>query len=273
MEPSDWARVQACFQAPPYAADAADGAAVVERERKLNPLFDQWYTRNTRDHKVAGYRIVFASLKTYDKPPGDIDAEQMEAMAELADHYSFGELRSSHDQNLLLPDVALTDLPALWRALSRAGLATPNIGTVTDIIACPGLDFCSLANAASISVANDIQARFKDLGLLNELGELRVNISGCMNACGHHHVGHIGILGVEKNGEEWYQLTLGGSFSEDATRGTRLGRAIRKAEVGDTVARIAQLYRELRRPNERLVDTVRRLGVEPFKEVAYALAA
>ncbi len=273
LEESDWERVQACFEAPNYTSDAAEGVAVVERERKRNPLFEQWYSCNTRDHKVTGYRIVYASLKAYEKPPGDIDAEQMEAMADLADRYSFGELRSSHDQNLLLPDVALADLPAVWRALSRAGLATPNIGTVTDIIACPGLDFCSLANAASISVANDIQARFKDLGWLHELGELRINISGCMNACGHHHVGHIGILGVEKNGEEWYQLTLGGSSSEDAALGIRLGRAVPKAQVADTVARIAELYRELRRSDERLVDTVRRLGVEPFKEVAYALAA
>ena len=273
LEPAEIERVLACFEPPPYSPSAAEDEAAVERERRRNPLFANWYQRNTRGHKVPGYRVVFVSLKAYDKPPGDIDEQQLDGLAELADRYSFGEVRAAHDQNLLLADVAAADLPALWRGLSRLGLATANIGTVTDIIACPGLDFCSLANAASISVARDIQQYFVDQEVLTDLGELKINISGCMNACGHHHVGHIGILGVEKNGEEWYQLTLGGSSSENAALGTRLGPAVPKAEVAATVARIVERYRGLRRPGERLLDTVQRLGVEPFKEAAYALAA
>jgi sulfite reductase (NADPH) hemoprotein beta-component len=195
----------------------------------------------------------------------------METIAELAERYSYGEIRVGHEQNLALPHVAQRDLPALWRALDHIGVATPNVNLVSDIIACPGLDYCSLANARSIPVAQEITRRFRDLDLARNLGRLHINISGCINACGHHHIGHIGILGVEKNGEEYYQVTLGGRADENAELGTILGPAVPYGEIADVVEDVAAAYLELRaRPDELFIDTVKRVGVEPFKERVYA---
>jgi len=199
-------------------------------------------------------------------------ADQMDAVADLADRYSLGELRVSHRQNLVFTDVRQGDLPDLWQALQGLGLATPNQGLLTDIVACPGLDYCSLANARSISVAQDLQRHFTDAAAIQDLGELTVNISGCMNACGHHHVGHIGILGVEKNGEEFYQLMLGGSSGHDASLGERLGPGIRAEEINGAIERLVETYRACRAGSERFLDTFRRVGPEPFKQAVYGEA-
>ena len=228
-------------------------------------------TIRVSNHKVPGYAIVTLSLKREGGTPGDATAEQMEAIADLADRYSFGEIRVGHEQNLVLPHVAQRDLSELWRALDAIGVATPNVGLVSDIISCPGLDYCSLANARSIPVAQEISRRFRERGLAHDLGRLHINISGCINACGHHHVGHIGILGVEKNGEEFYQITLGGKADEDAELGTLIGPAVPYAQVADVVEDIAAAYLELReRPDELFIDTVKRTGIKPFKERVYA---
>jgi sulfite reductase (NADPH) hemoprotein beta-component len=201
--------------------------------------------------------------------PGDLTADQMDRVAALADRYSLGELRVSHRQNLTFTDVRQTDLHALWEELSSLGLTTPNYGKLTDIIACPGLDYCALANARSISVAQDISRHFQDVAELHDIGELTLNISGCMNACGHHHVGNIGILGVEKNGLEYYQLTLGGSSGEDASIGDRLGAGLPAEQVPGAIGSIVGAYRRLRLEGERFLDTYRRVGIEPFKEAVY----
>jgi sulfite reductase (NADPH) hemoprotein beta-component len=223
------------------------------------------------NHRVPGYAIVTLSLKPEGGTPGDASAEQMDAVADLANRYSFGEIRVGHDQNLALPHVAQRELYPLWRALEAIGFATPNVGLVSDIISCPGLDYCSLANARSIPIAQEIAQRFRNGALARELGRLHINISGCINACGHHHVGHIGILGVEKNGEEFYQITLGGKADEDAQLGTLIGPAIPYAEVADVVEEIAAAYMELRqRPDELFIDTLKRTGIEPFRERVYA---
>jgi sulfite reductase (NADPH) hemoprotein beta-component len=204
-------------------------------------------------------------------PPGDITAAQMEAVADLADDYSFGELRVTHEQNLVFADVEIRRLHVLWQSLRESGLSTPNIGLLTNIISCPGGDFCSLANAVSIPVADAISHRFDDLDYLYDIGEIDVNISGCINACGHHHVGHIGILGVDKNGEEWYQITVGGRQGNDARIGRIIGRAVARNEVADVVSRLVDVYLERRdAQNERFIDVVDRLGLEPFKERVYA---
>ena len=232
--------------------------------------FRAWYRYNTVAHKVPGYRAVYISLKKPDVAPGDITDTQMELLADLADRYSFGEVRVAHTQNLLLADVEQERCFELWQTLDAAGLATPNIGTLTDMICCPGLDFCSLANAGSIDVAKLINDRFDDYDYLYDLGELEIKMSGCMNACGHHHVGHIGILGVDKSGEEWYQITIGGAAGADASLGQVIGPSVRKADVAETIARLLEVYVEERRADERFIDTVRRLGVKPFKERVYA---
>jgi sulfite reductase (NADPH) hemoprotein beta-component len=223
------------------------------------------------NHKVPGYAIVTLSLKPEGGTPGDATAAQMDAIADFADRYSFGEIRVGHEQNLVLPHVAQRDLPALHRELDAVGVATPNVGLVTDIIACPGLDYCSLANARSIPIAQELTRRFRDSAHARDLGRLHINISGCINACGHHHVGHIGILGVEKNGEEFYQITLGGKADENAALGTLIGPAVPYAQVADVIEDIAAAYRELRQgPQELFIDTVKRTGVEPFRERVYA---
>jgi sulfite reductase (NADPH) hemoprotein beta-component len=232
--------------------------------------FRAWYRYNTHAHKMPGYRIVFISLKKPDVAPGDATAAQMELIADLADRYSFGEVRVTHTQNLVLGDVEQDKALELWRILAEAGLATPNIGTLTDMICCPGLDFCSLANAGSIEVAKLINERFEDYDYLYDLGEIDLKMSGCMNACGHHHVGAIGILGVDKGGEEWYQITIGGAAGSDASLGSVIGPSVAKRDVPETLARLLDVYVRERHPDERFLDTVRRLGVKPFKERVYA---
>jgi sulfite reductase (NADPH) hemoprotein beta-component len=220
---------------------------------------------------MPGYAIVTLSLKPEGGTPGDATAVQMDAIADFADRYSFGEVRVGHEQNLVLPHVPQRDLQALWRALDAIGVALPNLNLISDIISCPGLDYCSLANARSIPIAQEITRRFRNLDLQRDLGRLHVNISGCINACGHHHVGHIGILGVEKNGEEFYQITLGGKADEHATLGTLIGPAVPYAQVADVVEDIAAAYLELRKqPGELFIDTVKRTGVEPFRDRVYA---
>ena len=221
---------------------------------------------------MSGYAIVTLSLKPTGKPPGDATSAQMDAIADLADEYSHGEIRVGHEQNLALPHVRRQDLLALWQKLDAIGVATPNVNLVTDIISCPGLDYCSLANARAIPIAMEITQRFAALEKAHLVGRLHVNISGCINACGHHHVGHIGILGVEKNGQEFYQITLGGKADEDATLGQLLGPAIPYDAVADTVERVVNRYLDLRLDQKELfVDIVKRLGVAPFKETLNAL--
>src|SRR5215510_6282494 len=242
------------------------------------PGFANWAKRNVHGHKVPGYAAVTLSLKKTGVPPGDVTSDQMEAIADLAERYSFGELRVSHEQNLILADVRQRDLPALWHEARELGLATPNIGLLTNVIACPGGDFCALANAKSIPVAEAIQERFDDLDYLHDIGELDLNISGCMNACGHHHVGHIGILGVDKNGEEWYQIEIGGNQGEirpglKAALGKVIGPSFARAEVPDVVERLIDCYLARRDSDvERFIDVVHRIGVEPFKESVYGNA-
>jgi sulfite reductase (NADPH) hemoprotein beta-component len=241
------------------------------RKAAHDPRFEAWRKNSTFPHKVQGYAIVTISLKPVGGPPGDATAEQMDTLADLADKYSFGEIRVGHEQNLALPHVAKRDLPALWKALDKAGLATPNVNLVSDIIACPGLDYCSLANARSIPIAQELTKRFANHDTANLIGRLHINISGCINACGHHHVGHIGILGVEKNGEEVYQITIGGRADENAELGTLIGPAVPYAEVADVIEDIVEAYLALRaQPDELFVDAVKRLGVEPFRERVYA---
>jgi sulfite reductase (NADPH) hemoprotein beta-component len=239
--------------------------------RKSDRRFDTWVGNSVANHKAPGYAIVTLSLKPEGGTPGDATAEQMDAIAGLADRYSFSEIRVGHEQNLVLPHVAQRDLPELWRALDAVGVAVPNVNFISDIISCPGLDYCSLANARSIPIAQEITRRFANLNLQRDLGRLHINISGCINACGHHHVGHIGILGVEKNGEEFYQITIGGKADENAALGALIGPAVPYAQVADVVEDIAAAYIELRqRPEELFIDTVKRIGVEPFRERVYA---
>lgn len=262
-------RVAKYFEPMPYktlpAHDASFDAAVA-----ANPAFAAWVKRCVHAHRVPGYRAVTLSLKPHGKAPGDITSEQMHVVADLADAYSFGELRSSHEQNLILADVQLSDLFAVWEKARAAGLATPNIGLLTDIICCPGGDFCSLANAKSIPIAEAIQMQFDNLDYLYEIGDLELNISGCMNACGHHHVGHIGILGVDKDGSEWYQVTIGGKQGNDASIGTVIGPSFSAEEMPGVVKRLIEVYVRERQDEERFIDTVRRLGVAPFKAHVYA---
>src|SRR5690242_7824472 len=264
----DLERFRGFFQ--PHAYDAA-AARDTSHARSLaaDPAFATWVKHNTWEHRIAGYRAVFVSLKPRGGTPGDCTADQMDALAALADRHSFGEIRVAHDQNLLFGDVKQADLHALWQALRPLGLATANIGTLTDLICCPGLDFCSLANAGSIGIAQELSERYDDLDYLHDLGEIQLKMSGCMNGCGHHSVGHIGVLGVEKSGEEWYQITLGGSSSNDAALGDRLGPSIARADVVDTIGRILQTYVEQRQDGERFIDTYRRIGMEPFKASVY----
>jgi sulfite reductase (NADPH) hemoprotein beta-component len=279
--PEEIARVAARFTRPRYErlADEEPGSDPDFSRLGSDPGFSAWARRNVQPHKVPGYAAVTLSLKKTGVPPGDVSSDQMDAIASLAERYSFGELRVSHEQNLVLADVRQRDLHAVWREARALGLATPNIGLLTNIISCPGGDFCALANAKSIPVAQAIQERFDDLDYLHEIGELDLNISGCMNACGHHHVGHIGILGVDKNGEEWYQVEIGGNQGETRLGGpsSRLGKVIgpsfARAEVPDVIERLIGCYLEKRDSEaERFVDVVGRIGIEPFKERVYGNA-
>jgi sulfite reductase (NADPH) hemoprotein beta-component len=272
LQAPDIERMKAFFTPPAYRA-LPDIDPVAAVEVGVNAEFRAWYRYNTVAHKVPGYRAVYISLKKPDVAPGDATDAQMELLADLAERYSFGEIRVTHTQNLLFADVEQSATYALWQTLRAAGLATPNIGTLTDMICCPGLDFCSLANAGSIDVAKSINERFEDLDYLYDLGEIDLKMSGCMNACGHHHVGNIGILGVDKGGEEWYQITIGGAAGADASLGTVIGPSVPKAHVPETLARLLEVYIERREPEERFLDTVRRLGIKPFKERVYATPA
>lgn len=235
-----------------------------------HPKFKQWYNINTNAHKVKGYRIVNISLKRAGVAPGDMITEEMNLIADLADQYTFGELRTTHEQNISLVDVPQKDLFALWQTLEQHNMARAHIGFLTDIICCPGGDFCSLANAKSIPISEAITRRFEDLDTIYNLGELDLNISGCMNACGHHHVGNIGILGVDKKGAEFYQITLGGNADHDASIGDILGPSFAADAVPDVVEEILNTYLDLRQDQERFIDTYRRVGIQPFKERAYA---
>jgi sulfite reductase (NADPH) hemoprotein beta-component len=268
---SEITRFASHFTAPPYRQH--DGASVEYRAALADSRpFARWAERNVRGHQRPGYASVVISLKRTGIPPGDATADEMEAIAGLADRYSFGELRVTHEQNLVLADVTEDALHALWLELKALRLATPNIGLLTDIVCCPGGDFCALANAKSIPVAEAIQRRFDDLDYLHDLGEIELNMSGCMNACGHHHVGHIGILGVDKNGTEWYQVSIGGSQGLDATLGKVIGPSFAAADVPDVIASLIDVHVERRLDGERFIDTLRRIGTEPFKERVYASA-
>ena len=263
------ARIRSYFAPPAYETLPAY-IPEFEAKKKADADFGRWVRANTDVHKVDGYTAVSISLKPVGAAPGDATADQMDVMADLSDAYSFGEIRVTHRQNIVLPNVRKQDLFDLWTKLKAVGLAEPNIGFVSDIIACPGLDYCNLANARSIPVAQRLSRRFSDPKRLSDIGELRLNISGCINACGHHHVGHIGILGVDKKGEEFYQVTLGGSSAEDISIGKILGPAFSYDQITDAIETVIDTYIDLRsEPSERFIDTYRRVGIEPFKEKVY----
>jgi len=265
------ARITAYFAPPAYETLAADPAGFVQK-RESDPAFAAWLRSNVAAHKIPGYAIVNISLKPIGGIPGDATDVQMHAVADLAERFSFDELRVTHEQNLTLADVKQSDLYDLWQALGEHGLATPNIGLVSDIIACPGLDYCALANARSIPVAQRISERFADLKRQHDIGDLKIKISGCINACGHHHVGHIGILGVDKKGTEFYQITLGGSADENASIGEILGAAFSYDEVVDAVEKVVETYLKIRSSrDENFLATVRRTGIAPFKDALYAV--
>ncbi len=259
-------RVSAFFEPPEYASDAASHSL---DEALGDKRFARWFETNVTEHKVPGYNIVMLSLKSEQRPPGDITAEQLDAVADLADAYSLGRVRTTHEQNLVFSDVENRHLYDLWRELDRQEMATPNIGKITDMICCPGLDFCALANAGSISVARQITERFADLERQYDLGDVKLKMSGCINSCGHHHVGHVGILGVNKNGEEWYQIMLGGSAEDDASLGKWIGPAIPQTEVADALEKIFDLYGDQRLEDESFLAFYRRVGRKPFKEAVY----
>jgi sulfite reductase (NADPH) hemoprotein beta-component len=250
-----------------------DNAPEFDTKLASDSAFAAWVKRCVHPHKLSGYRAVTLSLKPTGIAPGDITADQMEGVADLAKQYSFGELRVSHEQNLILASVRKTDLYALWQKARAQGLATPNIGLLTDIICCPGGDFCSLANAKSIPIAQAIQEKFDNLDYLHDIGDIDLNISGCMNSCGHHHVGHIGVLGVDKDGSEWYQITLGGKQGNDASIGTVIGPSFAAEEIPGVIQKLLETYIEQRHEDERFIETVRRVGTVPFKAHIYAKEA
>ena len=262
-------RVSKFFVDPEYKALEDQISALAQLEAE-HPGFARWRQRNVVAHKKPGYAAVTLSLKSTGVAPGDVTDKQLDAIADLADRYSFGEVRNSHEQNMILADVEQAKLFELWHELRELGLATPNIGLLTDIICCPGGDFCSLANAKSIPIAESIQRRFDNLDYLFDLGNIDLNISGCMNACGHHHVGHIGILGVDKKGAEFYQVSLGGSSGRDASLGQILGPSFAQDSMPDVIEKIINVYVEQRTEDEQFIDTYRRIGIDPFKERVYA---
>jgi sulfite reductase (NADPH) hemoprotein beta-component len=266
-------RNKAFFTAPDYAEiDPASADSALQTQRDADPLFANWVKRNTVAHRVPGYRIVNISLKATGYAPGDVTDKQLDLIADLADQFSFGELRTTHEQNIVLADVRLDQLRDLWLQLQGAGLATANIGYLTDMICCPGGDYCALANAKSIPVAEAIQTRFDDVDYVYDLGPIDLNISGCMNACGHHHIGHIGILGVDKKGQEFYQVSLGGSKSKDSSLGKILGPSFKQQDMPEVVDKILTTYVDLRQEEETFLDTYKRVGLDPFKERVYAKA-
>ncbi len=266
---AEYQRVAATFAPPPYAAlsdtDLDFGTALAG-----DAAFARWVSRNVQPHKVPGYASVVLSTKPgASLPPGDVTSAQMGAVAELAERYGFGEIRVAHEQNLVLPDIRKADLHALWQQALEIGLGSANIGLLTDVIACPGGDYCALANAKSIPIAQAIQQRFEDAEALHALGDISLNISGCMNACGHHHIGNIGILGVDKNGSEWYQVTIGGAQGKASALGKVIGPSFSAAEVPDVIERLVETFGEQRQGDERFIDTVQRVGIEPFKARVY----
>jgi sulfite reductase (NADPH) hemoprotein beta-component len=262
-------RIATYFTPHPYAALANEDARL-KQQRAESKAFDNWMKRNVKPHKVPGYAIVVLSLKKPGVPPGDATAEQMDFVADLADRYSFGELRVTHEQNLVLADVKQSDLFTLWGEAKSHHLATPNIGLLTDMICCPGGDFCSLANAKSIPIAAAIAERFENIDFQHDIGEIELNMSGCINACGHHHVGNIGILGVDKDGAEWYQVSIGGAQGNSSSLGKIIGPSFSAHQMPGVIERLLEVYVRDRIVNERFIDTVRRLGVEPFKAHVYA---
>jgi len=260
-------RIAAYFKAPDFETGLSDEMP------DAGPDFANWVKTNTHKHKASGYAIATITLKTPGQVPGDATSEQMEAIADLMDQYSLGEVRVTHEQNLVLPHVRKKDLPAIYAKLKELDFASPNSGLITDIIACPGLDYCDLANARSIPIAQNIAKRFENLDRQHQIGELKIKISGCINACGHHHAGHIGILGVDKKGVEFYQLLLGGSGAEDSSIGTIMGPGFGEHEIADAVERVVNVYLAERKGSERFLDTYRRIGMEKFKAAAYQEAA
>jgi len=270
MELSDEriASIKTHFNAPDYDNNASEDTTF-ESNKTQSADFTRWVKYNTTEHKKLGYRAAYISLKAPDSPPGDITDEQMDAVADLADQFSFGEVRTTHRQNLVLADVKQENLFILWKKLDSLSLATPNIGSVTDMICCPGLDFCALANAGSIGIAKEINEALNDIDYLHDIGDLKINMSGCMNGCAHQSVGHIGILGVDKKGVEWYQLTLGGSSENEAAIGKRLGPAVPKDQVTKAITTLLDVYIKQRHEDEIFLDTVNRIGITPFKEAVY----
>lgn len=267
---SELARVSSYFSAPDYQSFNTQVPAELEARLNENRLFARWFEKNTLAHRQPGYRIVNIALKSAGIAPGDVTHRQLDALADLADRYSFGELRTTHQQNIVLADVPQSQLYELWQALQVHELAAPVIGTLHDMICCPGGDFCSLANAKSIPIAQAIQARFDDLDYVYDLGPIELNISGCMNACGHHHIGHIGILGVDKKGREFYQVALGGRQGRDASIGKILGPSFGAEDMPDVIANILNVYVKARFDEETFLQTYDRIGIDPFKEAVYA---
>ena len=259
------------FTPPAYDLNAANDTSF-EAHKAANKAFSTWVDHNTAVHKVPGYKAVFLSLKAPDSPPGDMTDTQLDAAADLADQYSFGEVRVTHRQNLILADIKQADLFALWQQLDALKLATPNIGTATDMICCPGLDFCSLANAGSIGIAKEINEALDDMDYIHDIGDIKINMSGCMNGCAHQSVGHIGILGVDKKGAEWYQITLGGSSENAAAIGERLGPSVAKDQITKAITDILDVYIKNRLEGESFLDMVNRVGITPFKEQVYAIS-
>ncbi|AIY43184.1 Sulfite reductase [NADPH] hemoprotein beta-component [Collimonas arenae] len=262
-------RIAQYFVPPPYATLPASDAGF-EAHKADNKAFANWLLRNVKAHKVSGYAAVILSVKKTGVPPGDITAAQLDFVADLADQYSFGEVRITHEQNLVLADVKLSDLFTVWQAVKAQGLATPNIGLLTDIICCPGGDFCSLANAKSIPIAQAIAEKFDNLDFQHDIGEIELNISGCINACGHHHVGNIGILGVDKDGSEWYQVSIGGAQGNNTSIGKIIGPSFSSQQMPVVIERLLDVYVKQRTEEELFIDTVQRLGIAPFKEYVYA---
>ncbi len=260
------------FFVPPAYEELNASSAKLDALLASNPAFANWVKRNTTQHKVTGYSAVTLTLKKAGVPTGDVSDSQLDAIADMADEYSFGELRVAHDQNVALVDVKKSDLFAVWRKAMELGFATPNLNMLTDMICCPGGDYCALANAKSIPIAEQIQKRFDDLDYLYDLGEIELNISGCMNACGHHHVGDIGILGVDKKGAEFYQVSLGGSSVKSASIGKIVGPSFAQDQIADVIQKILNVYTENRTEGELFINTFRRIGMAPFKERVYAKA-
>ncbi|MDA9839910.1 nitrite/sulfite reductase [Porticoccaceae bacterium] len=274
LKGSEIERVKGFFTLPDYRSiDQTSVDSQVAALAADNRAFSRWLDRNVRAQKQPGYASVSLSLKPAGVAPGDVTDQQLEIIADLADRFSFGEIRSTHNQNVVLADVAKDELFELWQLAKAAGLATPNIGTINDMICCPGGDYCSLANAKSIPVAEAIQRKFDDLDYVYDLGNLELNISGCMNACGHHHIGHIGILGVDKKGEEWYQIQLGGSANKDAALGKVLGPSLSRDAVTDSIEKLLDVYVENRLEGEAFLGTYQRIGIEKFKQRVYGTAS